>query len=131
MISLKKWVFLFIFCLYLFPTFIQFQYSEEKTIEGMYFGLPIMQSGDEPHYYVVLYSLVNDHDIFLTNNYDSAIYDDGPDAGTNSLLPYERHSRFFDSINRTVIAIPLDGDHRDTSYVTDVDSSIKEIPGHP
>ncbi len=131
MTTLRRSVFLFIILLYLLPTFIQFHYSEEKTIEGMYLGLPIMQSGDEPHYYILLYSLVNDRDIYLTNNYDHAIYENGSDAGTKDLLPYERHTRFFDTINRTIIAIPLKDGYRDTTYVTEVNSPIKEIQGHP
>jgi len=127
----KKSLLLIIILLYIIPTFIQANYSETNTIEGVYVGLPIMQSGDEPHYYLTLYSLVNDGDVFLTNNYDNAIYNDGPDAGSKKLTPYDRHSRFFDSVNRNIISIPMVDGLRDLSYTTEVDSYIKEIPGHP
>lgn len=37
-----------------------------------FLGLPIVTSGDEPHYLVMIHSLVNDHDLDLSNNYDRA-----------------------------------------------------------
>jgi len=37
-----------------------------------FFGLPLVTSGDEPHYLVMVHSLVSDHDLDLKNNYDRA-----------------------------------------------------------
>ena len=37
-----------------------------------FIGLPLVTSGDEPHYLVMVHSLVNDHDLDLSNNYDRA-----------------------------------------------------------
>lgn len=128
----KKYVFGIIFLLYILATFVQFNYSLENTVEGIYFGLPIMQTGDEPHYYITLYSMVNDKDIFLTNNYNNAIYNNGSDRGTKQLSSYDRHTRLFDSINKEIIDIPFkDNFTIDLSVIPDENSFIKEIPGHP
>jgi hypothetical protein len=35
-------------------------------------GLPTITSGDEPHYLVIVHSLLNDRDFDLSNNYDAA-----------------------------------------------------------
>jgi hypothetical protein len=37
-----------------------------------FLGLPLVTSGDEPHYLVMLHSLVSDGDLDLSNNYDRA-----------------------------------------------------------
>ncbi|MEW4487331.1 hypothetical protein AB1L42_04575 [Thalassoglobus sp. JC818] len=43
-------------------------------------GLPKIHSGDEPHYFITLYSLLNDGDLDLRNNYQS-VHQGGIDAG--------------------------------------------------
>lgn len=37
-----------------------------------FLGLPLVTSGDEPHYLVMVHSLLSDHDLDLSNNYDRA-----------------------------------------------------------
>lgn len=129
----KAIFFVCIFLLYLLPALIQYHFSEKNEVQGLYFGLPIMQSGDEPHYYIVLYSLVNDHDIFLTNNYNNALLGMGSDAGTKRLTPYDRHTRLFDSVEKRVTDIPFEADatRLNLSFVPEEGASIKEISGHP
>ncbi len=39
---------------------------------GTRFGMPRVKGGDEPHYLIVINSLLNDGDLDLRNNYDSA-----------------------------------------------------------
>lgn len=58
-----------IIALYLLPAFFQVNFDEDSHITNFYLGLPRIQSGDEPQYYAMLYSLVNDHNIYLENNY--------------------------------------------------------------
>ncbi|HEY6081802.1 MAG TPA: hypothetical protein VIW29_23460 [Polyangiaceae bacterium] len=37
-----------------------------------FIGLPLVTSGDEPHYLLMIHSLIADHDLDLRNNYDAA-----------------------------------------------------------
>lgn len=111
-------IILIIILLYLLPTFVQYKYSDENRIIGQYLGLPIIQTGDEPHYYITLYSLVNDKDMFLTNNYNNALYNNGPDLGTKKLSKFDRHIRFYDPITRKILKTPA------------VLEMPIEIPGH-
>lgn len=127
-----KTFFALIFLLYLVPSFIQFEYTAQKNIAGIHIGLPFTQSGDEPHYYITLYSLVNDHDFFLTNNYDNAFFRNGSDLGLKRFDVSDRHTRLFDSINKTIINIPfVNSTHLNISYVPSEGSDMKEISGHP
>ncbi len=127
-----KSVFFFIVLFYLFAAFVQFSFTQTNEIDGMYFGLPIMQTGDEPHYYATLYSLVNDHDFYMTNNYNNALLENGGDLGTKQLPLFDRHTRLYDSAEKTVTDIPfIDETHLDLSKIPQGDSVIKEIPGHP
>lgn len=77
----KKLFILIILLLYLLPLFIQVSFDEEFHLEEVYIGLPGVLSGDEPHYLVVTTSLINDHDIYVENNYDNAYYNAGCDVG--------------------------------------------------
>lgn len=128
----KKSLFSVIILLYLIPAFIQPNYVEDNRINGFYFGLPFTQTGDEPHYYVLLYSLVNDYDIFLTNNYNDVIYNNASWI-KKDLDPLEdRHSRLFDNINKSVMTVFFfNSTHIDLKTTPSETSSIKEISGHP
>lgn len=114
----KKNVFYLILLLYTVPFFIQPTYDQENSIKGMHLGLPGTHSGDEPHYYITLYSLVNDHDIYLANNYDHALYQNGSDLGAKRWSEDDRHVRYFDQ------------EQREVKNVIETEN-IKEIPGHP
>jgi hypothetical protein len=57
----KAFIPFFVFCLFV-PLF----------FHGPRFGLPYIKGGDEPHYLVMINSLLNDGDLDLTNNYESA-----------------------------------------------------------
>ncbi len=128
----KKRIFLLIFLLYFIPTGIQFAFTEQNTIAGIYLGLPIMQTGDEPHYYITLYSLVNDGDIFLTNNYNAALYRNGSDLGSKNWNSSNRHTRLFNSVNKSVMNIPFkDKTNLNLEYLPSENDEIKEISGHP
>jgi len=37
---------------------------------NIHFGLPLVYSGDEPHYMLILSSIIEDHDLVVGNNYD-------------------------------------------------------------
>ena len=43
-----------------------------RSHDRAFIGLPLVTSGDEPHYLAMLHSLVSDHDLDLSNNYDQA-----------------------------------------------------------
>ena len=47
---------------------------------GQHFGLPRVHSGDEPHYMVIINSLIRDGDLDLANNY-AAVHAGQPQAG--------------------------------------------------
>lgn len=118
--------------LYIIPTFIQFEYSEKDTINSLYFGLPIAQTGDEPHYYITLYSIINDKDIFLTNNYNNALYKRLPDLGKKKRHEDDRHTRLFNTNEKKITHFPfIDNKTINLSYIPSEESIIKEIPGHP
>lgn len=133
MSMLTKWYgVVIIIILYLLPSFIQAEYDINNNIHGFYFGLPVMQSGDEPHYYITLYSLVNDRDFFLTNNYNNAVYRGCPDLGTKKWTVYDRHTRLFDSHERRIINLDfIDDVHLNISVLPKEGSFVKEISGHP
>lgn len=127
----KKTLFVIILALYILPTFIQVSYSQNNTIQGIYPGLPFTQTGDEPHYYITLYSLVNDYDIFLTNNYNNALYRNGSDLGFKRHNISERHTLLFNRVNKTVISVPIiTTNNHSFRYVPSENSYIKEIPSH-
>lgn len=98
--------FIFIFVMYLLPTFVQVEFSKDLRIKNFYFGLPGALSGDEPHYMVTTTSLVNDKEVYLDNNYDNTYFYGGCDVSfhfinnTNPMIG--RHIGFYDPVNKTV-----------------------------
>ena len=89
-------IFSMIILLYLLPTFIQVKFDSQAHVNGISFGLPGVLSGDEPHYFVVTTSLINDHDFFIENNYDNAFFLGTCDVG-------ERYRNASSIINRHVL----------------------------
>lgn len=133
-ISKKLVVMVCVLFLYVLPSLIQFNYSENQKITHVYFGLPMMQTGDEPHYYAVLYSLVNDGDVFLTNNYDNALYNNGSDLGNKKWGIFDRHTRIFDAKNKITTSFNFtDTVHGriDLRHVPKPNTCVTEISGHP
>jgi hypothetical protein len=58
-------------------------------------GLPRIYSGDEPHYLVQLYSLVEDGDLELRNNYDGAERGTAQTGKSNSGNKFGRHTTWY------------------------------------
>ncbi len=58
---------------------------------GPRFGMPYVKGGDEPHYLIVINSLLNDGDLDLKNNYDSACQGSFQAGKKFAGLPLERH----------------------------------------
>lgn len=100
--------FLLLLLFYLLPTFIQPEYDSNLHIKKFYLGFPGVLSGDEPHYFIVTTSIINDKDFYLENNYNLAYHYGGCDLGfryINTSNPtIGPHIQFVDSTNR--IAIP-------------------------
>lgn len=94
---------LFGLLVFLLPLFIQYDFDENWKLSGVNLGIPRVLSGDEPHYFIVLYSLVNDKDIFLENNYEQARLKKSCDLGELYRGRADRHTRFFDTVNRQVV----------------------------
>lgn len=127
----KKTLFIIIILAYLLPTFIQPIYSENNKVIGTRIGFPGMQSGDEPHYYITLYSIINDGDIFLTNNYNNALYKQGHDLGKKRFTIFDRHTRIFDAKNKTVTSFNFSDGHINLRQVPEENTCITEVSGHP
>ena len=65
-IFISERIFCPLFCFLLFfPLF----------FHGPRFGMPYVKGGDEPHYLVIINSLLNDGDLDVRNNYESALHD--------------------------------------------------------
>ena len=77
----KIFLALLVFFLYLIPTFIQYSFDENFRISGVFLGLPRVLSGDEPHYLATIYSIAEDLDLDLENNYTDTYYNNQTDAG--------------------------------------------------
>ncbi|HEY5038769.1 MAG TPA: hypothetical protein VIJ93_06845 [bacterium] len=58
---------------------------------GWRFGIPYVKGGDEPHYLIVINSLLNDGDLDLKNNYDSACQGSFQAGKKYASLPLGRH----------------------------------------
>ena len=67
--------------LYILPTFIRFDFNDDLTVKSVGFGLPRVISGDEPHYFIALNSIIDDHDFLIKNNHANAYLNKTCDAG--------------------------------------------------
>jgi hypothetical protein len=77
--SLLPWVILAV--LFVLPNFIRLDFSSGHLFPELGFTLPHVYSGDEPHYLIMINSLVHDHDLFIDNNYKRALKDKNLEAG--------------------------------------------------
>jgi len=59
------------------------------------FGMPRATSGDEPHYLVMLNSILRDGDLDLRNNYDSALRGSNDAGAEHSRDPIEHHVGYY------------------------------------
>lgn len=79
--KLVSTTFLLIAFIYLSTSFIQFEFDKEDRVSSIGFDLPRILSGDEPHYLVFVYSLLEDNDFNLGNNYFKAAAGDSCSTG--------------------------------------------------
>ncbi len=75
-----KKVLLLLFLAFAAPLLVQYSFDAGYKIKSVGIGLPRVYTGDEPYYFLTLYSIVNDKDIDLKNNYSQARLG-GCDAG--------------------------------------------------
>jgi len=68
-----RWLFILIAFAYLSSAFIQFDFTKDYRIASLRLDFPRVLSGDEPHYLVMVNSLLSDGDLRLLNNYESAM----------------------------------------------------------
>ncbi len=76
-------LFAIIACIYLASSLIQFDFDSSYKIVGLGVGWPRVLTGDEPHYLVMVNSLLSDGDLRLLNNYESAIHGESCATGRN------------------------------------------------
>lgn len=82
----KKWGLVLLIgmgVVYLFPMFVQFSFSTDERIKSLSLAMPRILSGDVPHYLVMVYSLVEDKDLRLKNNYEDSLYRGAYSVGYN------------------------------------------------
>ncbi len=124
--------FIFIFILYVIPTFLQVTFDENLQITKFYFGLPGILSGDEPHYFVTTTSLINDHDFYIENNYDNAYFYGACDVGfhfvNNTNPQVGRHMMLYDEENKVVTTINEKNEYNASTYSQ---ASFQQIPARP
>jgi hypothetical protein len=136
------WGFVLIALLYFLPTLLQVSFDDELRVEGFYLGFPGVLSGDEPHYFVTTTSLINDHDLYIDNNYDNAYLNGTCDVGfrfTNNTDKFMRHVRLFNPEEKAISRKNPYNREEGTTYEEDVAeflethnvSSYHEIPSRP
>jgi 4-amino-4-deoxy-L-arabinose transferase-like glycosyltransferase len=136
------WGFICIAVLYFLPTLVQVSFDDELSIEEFYIGFPGVLSGDEPHYFVTTTSIINDHDLYIGNNYDNAYFNGGCDVGyrfANHTDPMMRHVRLFNPEEKAISIKNPYNREEGTTYEEDVAefleteevSSYYEIPQRP
>jgi hypothetical protein len=65
-------------------------------LRGSHFGAPRVKGGDEPHYLVMINSLLKDGDLDLRNNYDSALKGSSQAGSTFAGFPLDRHTTWME-----------------------------------
>lgn len=128
----RRWPIALIAVLLLWPLI----YASPETPNRHHVGLPRVFSGDEPHYLVILNSLVRDGDADLANNY-AAVHQGDSQAGlwfANS--PLDHHTVWFEGAKRREWPAVYDLD--DWDYDADLHPHPKlrprarpPVPGHP
>ncbi|HWZ90870.1 MAG TPA: hypothetical protein VNW92_18540, partial [Polyangiaceae bacterium] len=66
-----------------------------RTNETVFLGLPLITSGDEPHYLVMINSLINDGDLDLDNDYLSARQGSLETGRRRAGAPLDRHVEYY------------------------------------
>lgn len=135
--------FAFIALLYILPTFIQVAFDKDLHIERFYLGLPGVLSGDEPHYFVTITSILNDHDIFIENNYDQAYFSGGCDVGfhfiNNTHPKIARHMFLFNPEHKILTIINNENSYNATTYNEELQklytiyniTTLYQVPSRP
>jgi hypothetical protein len=70
--TFQRWSAALFFLLSLFVLYFSSNHSYSKDERKLVFTYPAVFSGDEPHYLLIIASILFDRDLYLTNNYHSA-----------------------------------------------------------
>ncbi len=87
----SNWFLLVIAALLLLPLV----WSEDPETHRFKLALPSVTSGDEPHYLILLNSVINDGDLDLRNNYESSHAGSDQAGRRHSRRPLDHHSVFY------------------------------------
>lgn len=111
---MKKYVFLIILLLYLIPVFLQFNFTSDFHIDSIELRFPRVLAGDEPHYLILMNSLIDDKDFLIKNNYEQVEKNESCDAGFSFKgVKLDRRAMYTkDGKDYTLNLIYLDGSRR-------------------